>query len=47
MRKTDNCGRDPFRGYPPPPSSWLRIALWAFIGVALAALIALAAMAEG
>ena len=45
MSKKNTCC-DPFKGYP-PPRSWLRIALWAFIGVALAALIALAAMAEG
>lgn len=31
---------DPFRGYPPPPpSSWLRAALWSFLGVAIAAMV--------
>lgn len=40
MRKKDNVICDPFRGYPqPPPSSWLRIALWAFLGVVLAVLV--------
>lgn len=37
MKRNTCC--DPFRGYPPPPSSWLRIALWAFIGVVLAVLV--------
>ena len=39
MRKPDNWGRDPFRSYEPPPSSWLRIALWTFLGVVLAVLV--------
>lgn len=31
---------DPFRGYPqPPPSSWLRIAFWAFVAAGLAMLV--------